>query len=142
SLQPLSLLLPYARHGWWPLTDGQIAIITLLALLILLRRLFTPSFALTAFGISMAMSIGHRQQSDIRIDILDVGHGLAVLIEKNRHLLLYDTRKGWLDGSIAQQITEPVMIKRGHRELDGLILSHLDNDHAGGKAYVETMLSP
>ncbi|MFH4663482.1 DNA internalization-related competence protein ComEC/Rec2 [Vibrio cidicii] len=110
SLQPLSLLLPYARHGWWPLTDGQIAIITLLALLILLRRLFTPMFALTALGISMAMTISHRQQNDIRIDLLDVGHGLAVLIEKNDHLLLYDTGKGWLDGSIAQQIIEPLML--------------------------------
>ncbi|KJR39725.1 DNA internalization-related competence protein ComEC/Rec2 [Vibrio navarrensis] len=142
SLQPLSMLLPYARHGWWPLTDGQIAVITLLALLILYGRLFTPSFALTVFGISIAMTIGYRQQGEVRIDLLDVGHGLAVLIEKNDHLLLYDTGKGWFDGSIAQQVIEPVMLKRGHRGLDGLILSHLDNDHAGGKAYVEAMLSP
>ncbi|WP_249114477.1 MBL fold metallo-hydrolase, partial [Vibrio alginolyticus] len=72
-----------------------------------------------------------------RIDVLDVGHGLAVLVEKEGRVLLYDTGKAWHNGSIAEQVITPVLHRRGYSSVDTMILSHADNDHAGGRKVIE-----
>lgn len=66
-----------------------------------------------------------------RIETLDVGQGLATLIVKNHHALLYDTGASWAGGSMAKTEILPYLQRQG-LELDGLILSHDDNDHSGG----------
>ncbi len=76
------------------------------------------------------------------LHILDVGHGLAVLIEKEGRAVLYDTGLAWPGGSYAQSVVKPVMQKLAIQELDGLILSHLDSDHAGGRDYIVKTLNP
>uniref|UniRef100_UPI001CDCA68A MBL fold metallo-hydrolase n=2 Tax=Vibrio TaxID=662 RepID=UPI001CDCA68A len=77
-----------------------------------------------------------------RIDVLDVGHGLAVLVEKEGRVLLYDTGKAWQNGSIAEQVITPVLHRRGYSSVDTMILSHADNDHAGGQKVIEQYFSP
>ena len=77
-----------------------------------------------------------------KIDVLDVGHGLATVIEKNGRVLVYDTGSRWENGSIAESLIIPLLNRRGIAHLDGLILSHLDSDHAGGRAILEKSLSP
>ncbi|MEI8596903.1 MBL fold metallo-hydrolase [Vibrio sp. M60_M31a] len=78
-----------------------------------------------------------------RIDVLDVGHGLAVLVEKEGKALIYDTGKSWPEGSVAEQGDYTrVLHRRGFREVDTLVLSHSDNDHAGGRQMVETHFKP
>ena len=74
--------------------------------------------------------------------MLDVGHGLAVLIRRGELTVLYDTGNRWEQGSIATSVIEPVMLATGNNRLDGLILSHADSDHAGGLADVITRLKP
>jgi competence protein ComEC len=68
--------------------------------------------------------------------ILDVGHGLAALVETRDHSLLYDAgplyRSGFDTGS---EIVVPVLTRRGD-DLDMLVISHSDSDHAGGAAAV------
>jgi len=66
-----------------------------------------------------------------RMENLDVGQGLAVLIVKNGHGVLYDTGASWRNGSMAQSEILPYLQRQGI-VLDQLILSHDDNDHAGG----------
>lgn len=66
-----------------------------------------------------------------QMDILDVGHGLAIVIHKDKHAILYDTGNRWPEGSMAQREIIPYL--RWHQlQLDGIILSHQDNDHIGG----------
>ncbi len=77
-----------------------------------------------------------------RVDVLDVGHGLAVLIEKHGKVTLYDTGKAWNSGSIAQQVISPVLHRRGFGTIDMFIISHADSDHAGGRQYIEQHFSP
>ncbi|MCK6262813.1 DNA internalization-related competence protein ComEC/Rec2 [Vibrio sp. ZSDE26] len=77
-----------------------------------------------------------------KVDILDVGHGLSILIERNGRAVVYDTGNRWQQGSIAESLLLPLLRKRGIHELDALILSHLDADHAGGRGVIEDTLSP
>lgn len=61
----------------------------------------------------------------------DVGQGLALAVRTQDHLLLYDTGASWSDGSMARSIILP-WLSRNRLSPDLLVLSHGDNDHAGG----------
>lgn len=67
-----------------------------------------------------------------RLLVLDVGQGLAVVVETARHTLLYDTGPRFGSGaSTAELVVEPYLAAR-HRRPDLLVVSHSDLDHAGG----------
>nr|MCA6986112.1 ComEC family protein [Dickeya zeae] len=66
-----------------------------------------------------------------RIDMLDVGHGLAVVIEQQGKAWLYDTGPGWEGGNSAEREILPYLKWRG-LQLEGIILSHSHLDHRGG----------
>ena len=73
---------------------------------------------------------------------LDVGQGSAVLVRTQRHSLLFDAGPSWSEVSDAGARTVvPVLNALGVR-LDGLMISHADNDHAGGAQSVHQALSP
>jgi competence protein ComEC len=76
-------------------------------------------------------------RGDARAVVLDVGHGLAVIVETRNHRLLFDAgptaRSGFDSG---EEIVLPALAANGRRDLDLLIVSHADNDHAGGAAAV------
>lgn len=67
------------------------------------------------------------------VTAFDVGQGMALLVETNRHRLLYDTGPAYgLDSDGASRVIVPYLRARGIGRLDGLIISHSDTDHAGG----------
>ncbi|MDR2788052.1 MAG: DNA internalization-related competence protein ComEC/Rec2 [Candidatus Accumulibacter sp.] len=67
------------------------------------------------------------------IDVLDVGQGLAVLVRTAEHALLYDTGPRHGAGTDAgQRIVAPFLRAVGVARLDTLVVSHRDQDHAGG----------
>jgi len=69
----------------------------------------------------------------VRIVALDVGQGLAVLVETHGHALLYDTGPRQSETSDAGgRLIVPVLRAAGVRTLDALVVSHQDLDHAGG----------
>lgn len=88
---------------------------------------------LMSIAVLCLVTVGIRQiQKPIwQLDTLDVGQGLATLIVKNHHGILYDTGAGWQGGSMAELEILPYLQREGI-VLDKLILSHDDNDHAGG----------
>jgi competence protein ComEC len=64
---------------------------------------------------------------------LDVGQGLAVVVRTARHTLLYDAGPAFEDGFDAgASVVAPFLLAQGVTTLDALVLSHGDNDHAGG----------
>jgi len=64
---------------------------------------------------------------------LDVGQGLAVVVRTARHTLLYDAGPAFDDGFDAgASVVAPFLLAQGVTTLDALVLSHGDNDHAGG----------
>lgn len=76
-------------------------------------------------------------QGDYRLTVLDVGQGLAAVVETRNHVLVYDTGARFserFDAGSAAVI--PYLRFRGHASIDTLIISHGDNDHRGGAAAV------
>lgn len=65
--------------------------------------------------------------------VFDVGQGASVLIQTQKHVLLYDTGAAYPNGSTAfERAVLPYLKQQGINYLDKLIVSHDDNDHAGG----------
>lgn len=71
------------------------------------------------------------QQADWRLEMLDVGQGLAMLLVSGKHATLYDTGQAWQGGSMAETEILPYLRRQG-LDVQQIIVSHDDNDHAGG----------
>lgn len=91
----------------------------LLGLVLLLPALFPP-----------VAPLPHGQA---RVVVFDVGQGLAVLVRTARHTLLYDTgpRLG-TSFDTGRGVVVPYAVRHSIKQLDLVIVSHGDNDHAGG----------
>ncbi len=64
---------------------------------------------------------------------LDVGQGLAIVVEAGDYVMLYDAAIAWRGGgSVAEQVIHPFLVSRGVRRIDDLVVSHNDLDHSGG----------
>ena len=70
--------------------------------------------------------------------MLDVGHGLSVLISKDGKGVLYDTGNRWEGGSAAEQNIAP-FLRWKNIQLEQIIISHNDMDHRGGFEFLQTM---
>lgn len=67
------------------------------------------------------------------VTVIDVGQGLSVLVRTARHTLLYDTGPAMRDGfNAGERAVLPTLRARGVRRIDRVVVSHADNDHAGG----------
>jgi len=70
---------------------------------------------------------------EARLALLDVGQGLAAVVETAEHRLLFDTGARYSeDSDMGDSVILPYLRSRGIRRLDGLIVSHDDIDHSGG----------
>jgi competence protein ComEC len=73
----------------------------------------------------------------LRVAVLDVGQGLAVAFQTERHALLYDAGPAFgANIDSGNRIIAPYLRAAGMRRLNGLIVSHDDTDHSGGAASV------
>ncbi len=64
--------------------------------------------------------------------VFDVGQGLSVLVRTRAHALLYDAGPSFGDFDMGERVVLPSLRALDVRRLDLLLLSHADNDHAGG----------
>ena len=72
-------------------------------------------------------------EGELKIDLIDVGQGLSVLIKTKNHQLLYDTGARYSESFDAgKNIIIPFLKSQNILSLDKLIVSHGDNDHSGG----------
>lgn len=81
-------------------------------------------------------------RGEAEIVALDVGQGLAVVVRTARHTLLYDMGPAVPDGFDAgERAVVPALRAFGIARLDRAIVSHGDNDHAGGFEAVQRDLA-
>lgn len=77
------------------------------------------------------------------LSVLDVGQGLSVLIRTERHALLYDAGARYPSGfDLGDAVVVPALRALGVQQLDALVVSHADSDHAGGAGAVLRDLRP
>jgi competence protein ComEC len=73
---------------------------------------------------AVALHIARRKVDAPRVTMLDVGQGDAILLREGTHAVLVD---GGNDARIL-----PLLVDRGVRHLDAVVLSHAHPDHCGG----------
>ncbi|GAB6139273.1 DNA internalization-related competence protein ComEC/Rec2 [Methylosoma difficile] len=72
---------------------------------------------------------------EMTVTLLDVGQGLAVAVQTAQHCLVYDAgAKFSPDSDSGRNVLVPFLRSQGVARLDGLVISHGDNDHIGGAA--------
>ncbi len=77
------------------------------------------------------------QAGGFSLAVIDVGQGLAAVVETAGHVLVFDTGPRWRGGTVAARVSLlPYLRARGIRRVDRLVVSHDDQDHAGGAALV------
>ncbi|HEX4299405.1 MAG TPA: DNA internalization-related competence protein ComEC/Rec2 [Gammaproteobacteria bacterium] len=70
---------------------------------------------------------------DFDVTLLDVGQGLAAVVRTAHHVLIYDTGPKFRSGSdTGLEVLIPYLRSQGLAAPDRVIVSHGDNDHAGG----------
>ncbi|WP_250658272.1 DNA internalization-related competence protein ComEC/Rec2 [Alkalimarinus coralli] len=70
--------------------------------------------------------------------VFDVGQGLSFAAVNGRSALVYDTGPAYRQGSASQRSLIPYLKARGIKHIDAMIISHGDEDHAGGLKDVES----
>jgi competence protein ComEC len=123
TVQPYALLLALLGALWLFLPRG--VPLRWLGLLLFLPLLWPP-----------------RQlpvEGAFQVWVLDVGQGLSVLLRTHEHTLVYDTGARYPSGfDLGEATVLPSIHALGITRLDMLMISHGDNDHAGGAEAVAT----
>jgi competence protein ComEC len=104
-------------------------------LILLPRGFFSRLISVSALLLSLViqLSLPKPDQPDLRMLVLDVGQGTAIVIQVNEKTLVYDTGAAFSDNFDAGSgIISPYLRSEGITRLDKLVVSHNDQDHAGG----------
>ncbi|MFP6824688.1 MAG: DNA internalization-related competence protein ComEC/Rec2 [Pseudohongiellaceae bacterium] len=73
------------------------------------------------------------EPASLKLHFLDVGQGLAVVVQSRHHVLIYDTGANLSpDFNIGSAVIAPYLNRLGIERVDLVVISHADNDHAGG----------
>lgn len=113
---------------------GLVALALIGACLCLLPRSFPAKF----LGLFLLLPLLFPKLNAIpyqtmRVSVIDVGQGLSVLVRTQNHQLLFDTGAGNAHGfSRGKSTVVPALNALQIKYLDKVIISHGDNDHAGG----------
>jgi len=89
-------------------------------------------------GLIMLFPLAFTESSKIapgvfKMTLLDVGQGLAAVVQTANHVLVYDTgAKFSATSDMGQSVIVPFLRSQGIDKIDTLIVSHGDNDHIGG----------
>ena len=119
------MLTPLAVDRW-----GLAAAFLAVVGLILPWRLAGRWLCLLPF---FTLLVGVRPEPPLRLTVLDVGQGLAIVIEVADKTLVYDAGPNFGDRfSAGSGIIAPYLWRRGRGQIDLLVISHEDGDHSGG----------
>ena len=121
----------------WSLTPLHIAVITLGMLLLMLPRGTLPKLWMIPCLLPLFAWVQLPPQA--QLTVIDVGQGQAILLRDAEQNILIDTG-GYYDESrfsIGTQVLLPFLRGEGIRQIDRVILSHLDQDHSGAYPALE-----
>ena len=135
-LRALLNLFPFEANPLIDLTPAMMMFLAFCCLLLLLPKgFFSRSVSATflILSLSLVMTLPKPDQPDLKLLVMDVGQGTAVVVQVKDKTLVYDTGAKFSDNFDAGSgILAPYLRSRAIRQLDILVVSHNDQDHAGG----------
>ena len=91
--------------------------------------------------LALLLLFSERPKFGLRVTVLDVGQGLAVVVETDQRSLLYDSGAQFSPAfSAGSGIVAPFLWQRGWSAIDMTLISHEDGDHSGGFAGLQQVL--
>lgn len=116
-------------HRWQIISSAVAVMILLLPRGIVNRGLIIPLCLPLLFPLRGSAI----EEGVIKLHILDVGQGLAIIVETANHSLVYDAGANLsAEFNIGAAVLVPALRTLAIRKLDRVVISHGDNDHAGG----------
>ncbi|HEM7793588.1 TPA: DNA internalization-related competence protein ComEC/Rec2 [Acinetobacter nosocomialis] len=87
----------------------------------------------------LPLIVVNKTNQPIQLHILDVGQGQAIFLQHSEQNWLIDTGGSYDEKifSIGQNVVVPFLRQQGVRQLDHVVLSHLDQDHSGAFPIIE-----
>lgn len=128
--------LPWAQiycsqPPWYSLPPAGVGVLLLLA-----PRGF-PARYLSAFLFLPLLFAGSDKPKpgEVWFTLLDVGQGLAAVVQSAEHTLVFDTGAKYSESSdMGDAVVLPFLRHQGVERVDTLVVSHADIDHSGGAA--------
>lgn len=115
-------------YNWWILAAATVGILLLLA-----PRGFPAKYLGLVWLLPLFFYVPAKPKlNEAWFTLLDVGQGLAAVVQTTNHVLLYDTGPRFLDHNAGITIILPYLRLQGVQSIDTMIVSHGDVDHSGG----------
>ncbi len=130
--------LNYAMVSPWLMIPALIGVIWLLA------PSGWPARWLGLVWVSAVFLIPHPrpENGEAWFTLLDVGQGLAAVVQTRNHVLVFDTGPRFSESfDTGSAVVAPFLVQAGWQQVDLLIVSHADNDHIGGAESLLSQLS-
>ena len=133
SISKVMLVLQWLPAGWWAWSETLPAILLLWLGLLLWRSGLIYHSLMPCCSLMLAIAAWRTtsQRDDWQIDMIDVGHGLAIAITQGNEVVLYDVGPAWKQDDAGSRVILPWLQYHG-KSLHSLILSHKHLDHRGG----------
>ena len=133
-LKWLTFLSNYGFYIDWHYISLWTTIIAIAGIMLLILPVKWPTRLLACiFILPLFQAPPWPKNLQARITILDVGHGLAVVIQMPKYTAIYDTGGASGRKFVAANLTLiPFLNAWGIKTIDTLIISHRDKDHSGG----------
>lgn len=86
----------------------------------------------------LPLIIPNKSSQQIQLNIIDVGQGQAIFLQHPEQTWLIDTGGSYDEKafSIGQNVVIPYLRQKGIKQLDHVVLSHLDQDHSGAFPFI------
>ncbi|SMN11798.1 DNA internalization-related competence protein ComEC/Rec2 [uncultured Candidatus Thioglobus sp.] len=149
SLVYLSLLLEYLQQfnfNLWHYTVSSsldlIGLILAVLIAILPKALKLRWLSPLILALILLAPNAQLKPQQVLITTLDVGQGLANIVQTKNHTLLFDTGAYYRSGfNLGESVILPYLNAKNIQHLDKIIISHGDNDHIGGLKSLLKMIS-
>ncbi len=121
-----------------PVSGAALVLIILATLMLVWPRPLPGRWPILALLSVLVSGLSISTRPALRVVVMDVGQGLAVLIQTSKHALVFDAGPAYRTRDAGQSVVLPTLREFGVRRLDAVVISHGDADHRGGAQSVLT----
>lgn len=126
----------HAVINWWTAALAIVGVLLLLA-----PRGFCGKYVAFLWIAPLVFYVPPQpKHGEFWFSVLDVGQGLASVIQTQHHLLVYDTGPKFADTDAGESMVVPFVRATGISKIDTMVISHADEDHWGGANSIMNML--